>query len=79
MLSRRERARVSARETLQTLTPAPPDNSSLLKAEEEATAVIEEARRSGISSSDLAASLLCEVSQGYDRYLVQRRARKPKG
>jgi hypothetical protein len=78
MLSRMERARARARETLQNLTPAPFD--SLLKAEEEATAILEEARRAGVSGPDeVAASLMGEVSQGYYRYLVERRARRPKG
>jgi hypothetical protein len=80
MLSRMERACARAREQLQILTPEPPDSGSLRKTEEEATAILEEARLTGNSSSDqVAASVMGEVSQGYYRYLVGRRARRPGG
>jgi hypothetical protein len=77
MPSRKERDRARARTTLQTETPRPLDQSTLIRMEEEAAAVIRKARGNP-SSSGLIASAFDVVSRSYYSHLMGRRSRGPK-
>ena len=74
MPSLKERDRARARATLETVTPRPLDQHTLLRMEEEAAAVIRKARGSP-SSSGLIASAFDDVSRSYYSYLMGRRSR----
>jgi|tagenome__1003787_1003787.scaffolds.fasta_scaffold17221603_1 hypothetical protein len=78
MPMRQERVRARARAQLQTETPAPLDDGTLLKIQEEAAAIIREAKGRSPSSSELVASAIDDVSRSYYKYLLDRRCRGPK-
>jgi len=79
MPSRRESERARARARLQAETPAPVDDGSLLSVQEEAEAIIHEAKgRSPSTAKELAASAINDVSRSYYQYLMERRCRHSK-
>jgi hypothetical protein len=77
MPSRNESA--LARAKLENETPAPVDDGSLLKVQEEAAAIIREAQDRNPSSSDeFVASAIDDVNRSYYNYLIYRRCRRSK-
>ena len=78
MPMRQERVRARARAQLQTATPAPLDDATLLKIQEEAAAIIREAKgRSPSSSGPPGANAIDDVGWSYYDYLLRRRCRRP--
>ena len=76
MLPRKENARARARAWLETEAPAPPDDDTLQKVQEEAAAIVREAKDDGSLHAD--AHAIGDLSQSYYGYLLERRYRRPK-
>ena len=75
---RQERLRARARAQLQSETPAPLDDAMLLKIQEEAAAIIREAKgRSPSNSGPRGANAIDDVGRSYYDYLLRRRCRRP--
>jgi hypothetical protein len=78
MTFQKESERVRARARLDAQTPAPPDESRLRAAEQEAASILREAESSSASPKQTASSVIKGVSQSYDQYLEERRSRRPR-
>jgi hypothetical protein len=76
MPSLKERDRALARASLQRETPRPVDQDTLIRMEEQAAAVIRQAR--GSTPSGPIASAVEDVSRSYYSYLMKSRCRGPK-
>ena len=76
MLPRKENARARARAWLETEAPVPPDDGTLQKVQEEAAAIVREAKDDGSLHAD--AHAIGDLSQSYYTYLLGRRYRRPK-
>jgi hypothetical protein len=76
MLPRKENARARARAWLETEAPAPPDDDTLQKVQEEAAAIVREAKDDGSLHAD--AHAIGDLSQSYYTYLLGPRYRRPK-
>ena len=78
MPSLKERDRARARASLQRETPRPVDQDTLIRMEEQAAAVIRQARGSTPSNPGPIASAVEDVSRSYYSYLMKNRCRGPK-
>ena len=76
MLSRKENGRVRARAWLETEAPAPRDEEALQKAQDEAMAIVREAKDNDASPAD--PRVIGDLSQSYYAYLLGPRYRGPK-
>jgi hypothetical protein len=76
MLPRKENARARARAWLETEAPAPPDDDTLQKVQEEAAAIVREAKDDGSLHAN--AHVIGDLSQSYYTYLLGPRYRRPK-
>ena len=76
MLPRKENARARARAWLETEAPVPPDDDTLQKVQEEAAAIVREAKDDGSLHAD--AHAIGDLSQSYYTYLLGPRYRRPK-
>ena len=71
-----KRTRVRARAWLETEAPVPPDDDTLKKVQEEAAAIVREAKDDGSLHAD--AHAIGGLSQSYYTYLLGPRYRRPK-
>ena len=77
MISRDEKTRAQSR--LQAQAPAPVDVARLRQVEEEAAALVREARsRNPLACEKPVANVIQDHSESYSQYLMTRRYREPK-
>ncbi|HKG73534.1 MAG TPA: hypothetical protein VKA79_04785 [Aestuariivirgaceae bacterium] len=76
MLSRKENGRARARAWLETEAPVPHDEDTLQKAQDEAMAIVREAKDNDASPAD--PRVIGDPSQSYYAYLLGPRYRGPK-